>query len=457
MVIVPMVSEFAPPSRHAKLPCYMIEPRVRNPAFFGRAEILNQLDQVLLPTNARLVSSEVGELGLKQFALCGLGGIGKTEIAVEFAYSRKLHFDAIFWVAADETSKLATGFCQIALSLGLEESSQPQSQVVSRELVKGWLSNPTKASDQSLDANRQDDANWLLIFDNVDDSSILDDYWPVGGNGSLLITSRDPLAKTAHSTAAPSIDLEPFSTTEGALFLRQLTQVSDKEEEPQSERIVECLGGLPLAITQMAGIIRRQYLSYSEFLERYEDETELPELHSLSIGHPSQQYHRTIASVWAFDALGEEAQMLLKITSLLDADRIQEHIFLEGASKVDTKQYPKKPSSLAAARAELLHASFIKRNAQKREFWVHRLVQDSMRAKMSLEETQATIDITITLILTVWPSWDVANKHNMTRWNKCEEYYPHVLALSKAYGKLFRKGQIDPDLRFATLLNDAGW
>lgn len=458
MVMVPMVSEFAPPSRHARLPCYMIEPRVRNSAFFGRSDILKELDEALLPTEEKLISSEVVALGLKQFVVCGLGGVGKTEVALEFAYSRKSRFDAIFLVAADEPSKLASGFCQIALSLGLEESSQRQSEVVSRELVKGWLTNPTKAPERTnLDASRQDDANWLLIFDNVDDASILDDYWPVGGSGSLLITSRNPLASAAHSTKAPSIDLEPFSTTEGALFLRQLTNITDTEEELQSERIAECLGGLPLAITQMAGIIRWQDLSYSEFLERYEDESELAELHNLSIGQQSQHYDQTIASVWAFDALGEEAQMLLKITSLLDADRIQEHIFLAGAPNIDARQYPSKQSSLAAARAELFHASFIRRNPQKREFWVHRLVQDSMRAKMSLEETQRIIDITITLILSVWPSWDVANKHNLTRWNKCEEYWPHVLALSKAYGKLFRKGWIKPDIRFATLLNDAGW
>lgn len=435
----------------------MIEPYIRNRNFFGRTDTLSQLDVELLPNRSQQIYSQIGRRDLRQVAICGLGGVGKTETAIEWAYSRKSHFDAIFWVAADESSKLASGFCQIAIRLGLEDSDQPQNQVISRELVKGWLCNPTKPPvvGPAPEDTEQEDANWLLIFDNVGDLDALDDFWPVSGSGSLLITSRDPLAKTAHSVNAPSIDLEPFATIDGARFLRQLTCVTG--EDSKSEEIVERLGGLPLAITQMAGIIRRQYLSFSEFLERYEDDSELPELHQLSIDHPRRTYDQTIASVWVFDTLGTAAQLILKVTSFLDPDCIPEQIYLEGASGVKISTFPRKLSSLAAARAELLQASFIKRNAEKKEIWVHRLVQDSMRAKMSTEETRFILNIAIHLVLAVWPSWDVTDKHNMKRWKKCEELYPHVLALSRAYRRLFQNNAIYPDFGFATLLNDAGW
>lgn len=156
---------------------------------------MERLAAELLPSKNIVTASGTA---LRQFELCGFGGIGKTEIAREFSRRHKASFDAVFWVMADEIAKLDHHYQQISLALGLEDPSECKSQVVSREIVKGWLSNSQKhlsGSDEFVQSGQgRSEATWLLIFDNADDPIILADYW-LQGSGSILITSRDPLAK----------------------------------------------------------------------------------------------------------------------------------------------------------------------------------------------------------------------------------------------------------------------
>lgn len=105
----------------------------------------------LLPSQNNVTASDTT---LRQFALCGFGGIGKTEIAREFSRRHKASFDAVFWVVADEVARLDHHYQQILLALGLEDPSEDKSQVISREIVKGWLSNPRKHLSGSDDLSR---------------------------------------------------------------------------------------------------------------------------------------------------------------------------------------------------------------------------------------------------------------------------------------------------------------
>ena len=109
--IVPILNRFAPSRRLAKIPCIMMETPVRNKDFYGRDSILQQLDQALLPSDSSFSSeSELKEnTPHKHVVLCGMGGLGKTSIATEFAFRHVDDFDAIFWVRADEVAKLGQG------------------------------------------------------------------------------------------------------------------------------------------------------------------------------------------------------------------------------------------------------------------------------------------------------------------------------------------------------------
>ncbi len=99
--------------------------------------------------------------------------------------------------------------------------------------------------DGQSDANRQEEARRLLIFDNSLRPDLFDDYWPVGDSGFLLVTSGDPLAKTALSSVSPSIDLEALDPEKAASLFSSLTQVQSEVEE--SNQIVKKLEGLPLS------------------------------------------------------------------------------------------------------------------------------------------------------------------------------------------------------------------
>lgn len=105
--VVPLVDSFTPLRRVAKLPCFVVENLVPNRNFYARQSILEQLDRSLLPSQDLGFSSEPQEQ--RHAVLCGLGGLGKTSIAVEFTFSRRNHFDAVFWIRADELSKLDQG------------------------------------------------------------------------------------------------------------------------------------------------------------------------------------------------------------------------------------------------------------------------------------------------------------------------------------------------------------
>ena len=222
--------------------------RSRTKPFFGRSDILSRLEDALLPSG--LETEDQNPKELQTFSLCGLGGIGKTEIAAEFMFCNKTKFDAVFWLQADRPIKLREGFSEIVIKLDLEDAADAKDQIVSTNLVNGWLANPLK--DPNLPASCATKAKWLLIFDNVDNPEDLDDFWPQFGQGSVLITSRDPLAKTSVYATTSGIDLDPFNDKDAAKFLLQLTNIETKAGSSvprEALAVAKRLGGLPLGLT----------------------------------------------------------------------------------------------------------------------------------------------------------------------------------------------------------------
>ena len=357
--------------------------------------------------------------------------------------------------APTRSQKLESDFSQIATILGLEDPGVPTSQLVSRDLAKGWLANPRKLIDESSDTVGKAEATWLIILDNADQPDLLEDIMPLFGSGSLLMTSRDPLAKTSFSVNPVGIDLEPFGAKEAAAFLqRQVTNGSEDE----AMQIARRLGYLPMALSQMAGVIRQQYLSFSDFLELYQDESEHQELYELDLGHRNSTARGNIASIWAIDRLSEEARTLLDFLAMLDPDCIQERIFIDkSAPAVSVEKFPKKTLAWNSARGELLQMSLIKRNEQEKNLRIHRLLQDSVKAKMSTERAFIIFTNILSLVSSAWPSVTLDQRHNTNRWQTCEEMWPHILNIKTYYEYRFRTGVLKPNMDVAILLNEAGW
>ncbi|KAH8882047.1 tetratricopeptide repeat domain-containing protein [Thozetella sp. PMI_491] len=452
------------------LPCILLNTHSANEYFCGREDILARLADALLPPKNVVSASNTA---LRQFALCGFGGIGKTEIAREFCRRHKASFDAVFWVIADEIAKLDHNYQQISLALGLEEESECKSLVVTREIVKGWLSNPRRhlsGPDELVQPGQGgSEASWLLIFDNADDPLILADYWPQG-SGSILITSRDPLAKTVFTSRPSGLDLGPLTQLDSISLLKQLTSISSDSEDRTARQISDALSGVPLAISQMAGIIRRQDLSLPEFLELYMDNEERASLYETKFDTNLITYRHSVSTVWAFEKLKPHAQQLLGLISFLDPDQIGEDLLMKASAELlsDGAQFRK--SSYIEARAELLLSSLVQRDKQNQRISVHRIVQDAILATMDVTKKQFLFDRIVEVLWAEWPSAmpnpskepvlpkpkSADGRLHVRRWPVCRAIYPHVLRIHQLWSNI--PGLSDStNLLFGKLLNDSAW
>src|SRR3990170_1038191 len=141
-------------------------PYPRNPFFTGREEVLEQLRKVL-------ATSKTAALSQPQ-AICGLGGIGKTQTAVEYAYRYRDKYDTVLWAKGDSVESLISDFVAISSWLNLPDKDA-KDQNLAVVAVKRWL---------------ESNNGWLLIFDNADDPKIIEDFIPPNPKGHILLTSR---------------------------------------------------------------------------------------------------------------------------------------------------------------------------------------------------------------------------------------------------------------------------
>ncbi len=197
----------------------------RNPFFTGRAEVLASLHTMLhTDQTAALVQPP---------AISGLGGIGKTQTAIEYAYRYRDKYRTVFWVQANSRETFIGDISKIATLLQLPEQTE---YIINA--IKHWLEVNT---------------SWLLIFDNADDLSVVSDVLPSKNSGHILFTTR----ATAMSGLARRVEIEEMDDKEGALLLLRrakiLTLDAPLESAPEPDlaiarAIVKVMDGLPLAL-----------------------------------------------------------------------------------------------------------------------------------------------------------------------------------------------------------------
>jgi hypothetical protein len=444
--------DFSEPKIFPRLPCYMLS-HSDNPSFHGRSEILDELDKALLP------SKKITRQGVRGFALTGLGGIGKTQIAVKYVNSRKHHFNAVFWVGADEKLKLAEEYNKIAAKLQLIKDWKDADRVVSRSVVLEWLSEPNKAPEDpsaATDTHETDQATWLLVLDNADDLELIQDYLPINGKGSVLITSRDPVARTIFRAG---MELPPFNAEEAASFLEAQTYpIETPDDQRYCDELVQRLGRLPLALSQIGGIMTRKDLSFKEIYDEYEKELAMGDLHRSSLLPLTQQYDLTLATVWSLDTLEPNGRTLLEILALLDPDSLTETMLRLDDAMAISPTFPS-TKDYEIARTDLIKASLISRNKRLGKLEIHRVVQDVARGKMDMARYVEQFMVAVRLLNKYWPEDPLALKfsHSITDQHLAEVVATHVTKLKNHYES--RKPRLASDVlrAFAGLVARAAW
>jgi transcriptional regulator with XRE-family HTH domain len=238
-------------------PALWTVPYRRNLYFTGRDELITLLDQHLSGARSGEVTTTHRAALTQPQAIKGLGGIGKTQIAVEYAYRAREQEQYIhtFWINAASQEALMSSFTQLAEVLPAFAAKDETDQHKLVVAIKRWL--------------EQCQERWLLIFDNADDLSLVQDYIPHAGNGSILLTTR----ANAVGSLAMSIEVETMSFVEGThLLLRRaqrFLQASD-EEVNEAGNIVVALDHFPLALEQAGAYIEETGCSLQNYLQLYQ-------------------------------------------------------------------------------------------------------------------------------------------------------------------------------------------
>ncbi|UNI18783.1 hypothetical protein JDV02_005033 [Purpureocillium takamizusanense] len=410
-------------------------PNAINARFSGRDEILAAIDEAIGPESAAAL--------FKSVALVGMGGVGKTQTAIQFAYRNLDKFDVIMWISADNAISIGQAFRTIAVGLHLLENEEEEANAAAATYkVKTWLAT-TKST-------------YLLVLDNADDIAALKLAWPGTVRGSVLLTTRD--LTVAMPLVTKTISVSPLSVTDGSrMLLKAIEQESpSSDDEVHALAISEAFGGLPLALTQAGGFIKQRKLCLRDFLPLYKRHATKIDARKI----PGSDYEHTLSTVWdvSLEKLNDTSVCLLNLLSFLDPDGIFEEVLMQGSQGICDEEFSflSDEMNLGDASEELLKTSLINRTAESASLSMHRLLQSAIQGRLTKSESTRYIDLVVDLLCWGFPDHSSADiGHQIAAWSRCEKCLPHVNQLAhvaKAQGK--RPG--DPQ-RFARLLLRCGW
>ena len=266
------------------------------------------------------------------------------------------------------------------------------------------------------------------------------------------------------------LDLGPLSQQDSLSLFNHLTTISNESEDDTARQISQALGGVPLAISQMAGIIRRQDLTLSEFFELYTDHKEHASLYETKFDTNLITYRHSLSTVWALEKLKPQARQLLELISFLDPDVIGEDLLIEASVELLFEGAQFKKSNYIEARTALLQSSLVHRDKQKQQISVHRIVQDAILATMDDTKKRFTFDQVVRILWADWPSAmpkpsmepelpqpkSTGGRLHVRRWPVCAAIYPHVLRIHQLWSTISGPSEVT-SLLFAKLLNEAAW
>ena len=335
----------------------------RNKNFTGRAEILERLGRRAgVSKPAVLLSKD----SLPQ-ALQGLGGVGKTAVAIEYAYRYAADYDLVCWIRADQALLIRSSLAGLAEPLGLPAPSASGIDLTTQAV---------------LDALRRGEpySRWLLIFDNADQPEGLLPFIPSGGPGDVLITSRnqrwDPVVET--------IPLDVFERAESVQFL--LKRVPKRLAEADAGKLAESLGDLPLALEQAGGVLFESLMPVDEYLRLLDERVAEILAQGTALEYPTSMTAAWQISVAQLRQQSPQALELLRCCAFLGPEPIPRDVFKLGSqdSLTGVGELIADPIKLSPAISVLGRFALVKMDG--RYITVHRLIQALLRAELEPAE-----------------------------------------------------------------------
>ncbi len=363
----------------------------RNPAFVGRDTALAELRDQLLASGTAVAR-----------ALHGMGGVGKTQLAVEYSHRFCGTYELVWWIAAERTELIATQLADLAVQAGVAVDA---------------AETPAAVSALYSDLRHRD--GWLLIFDNAEDPRALRRWLP-DGPGHVLITSRNP---NWGEIAAP-VSVAVFAAEESVSLLR--CRVPGISVADAGHIAVE-LDNFPLALAQAASVLSETGLPATAYLEHLAAHAS----EALADGTPASYSRSLVATV--SDAAGRlagtdpAAAALLRLSAFFGAEPIPASVFTAGAEL---------PAPLAAVAADpvRLHrvlgriSSYGLARLDQAGLQVHRLVQTIVRDRLPAEQRREDSDCVAALLVAAGP----ADTDNPAVWPTWASLLPHLLAANPA-------------------------
>jgi tetratricopeptide (TPR) repeat protein len=384
-------------SQASQLPPIWNLSHARNPNFTGREEILSELRRSLNEEHATALTQ--GQ------AIHGLGGVGKTELAIEYAYRYCGDYQIVWWLRSEEPSTLAADYASLAMKLDLpEKEAQEQSVIIAAVKERLRVS-----------------SRWLLIFDNATDSKSVRDYIPQGSAGHILVTSRNANWRGLMK----SLTVQKMKADDAIAFLLKRTGQTD---ETSARELAKELDYLPLALEQAAAFIDASSCTISHYVTLFR--TRQQEM--LKRGEVSTDYPATVSTTWemAFQQVEQKspaAAALMKLCAFFAPDDISLEMITAGAKYLPEPLQTAATDTLALDEAveALLTYSLVERKNES--LFLHRLVQAVTRHRMSEEEFKSWAEAAISVVNKTFPS----DSDDVRTWPIVLPLLPHATMVSE--------------------------